>query len=127
MRSVMRAVLESERDIDVVGEAGELESAVCIFDREHPDVVVLEMGMSSLAGTTGIAALLEDAPGAGVVVATMQYDPAFAQSALRAGALGFVSKDLADSELAPAVRAAARGERYVSPRVRALLDARRRG
>ena len=53
----------------------------------------------------------------------MDDSPVFAQRALAAGALGFVSKDLADGELPQAVRAAARGEEYVSPRVAARLDA----
>src|SRR5271167_1681295 len=56
----------------------------------------------------------------------MQDNPVFAQHALASGALGFVLKELADSELAQAVRAAARGEEYVSPRVAARLDALRR-
>lgn len=53
-----------------------------------------------------------------------EYDPAFARLALAAGATGFVSKDLADSELPSAVRAAARDERYISPRVAARLSGR---
>ena len=59
-----------------------------------------------------------------IVLATMELNPAFAQLALAAGATGFVSKDLADSELVPAVRAAAIGTRYVSPRVTRSLGSR---
>ena len=57
------------------------------------------------------------------MVLTVEENPAFAQRALAAGAVGFVAKDLADAELPDAIRAAARGEEYVSPRISAKLDA----
>jgi two-component system, NarL family, response regulator NreC len=57
-----------------------------------------------------------------IVVLTMEDNPMFAQRAFVAGVLGFVAKDLADGELPQAVRAAARGEEYVSPRVAARLN-----
>ncbi len=62
-------------------------------------------------------------PGTGVVVLTMQEDPAFAREALRAGALGYVLKEAADEELLQAVRLAAAGETYLNPRLGARLAA----
>ena len=70
-----------------------------------------------------IGKLREQAPDTQIVVLTMDENPVFAQRALACGAVGFVLKDVADGELPQAVRAAARGEEYVSPRVAARLDA----
>jgi DNA-binding NarL/FixJ family response regulator len=124
MRAILRQVLEAESDIAVVGEAGDLESAVRIVNRQRPDVLVVEMRLPPGSGVEVVGMLCARAPETRIVVASMEYDPAFAQSVLEAGAVGFVSKDLADSELPSAVRAAANSERYVSPRVSALLEAR---
>ena len=70
-----------------------------------------------------ISRLRERAPDTKIVVMTMEENPVFAQRAFAAGALGFVAKDRADEELPQAVRAAARGEEFVSPRIAARLDA----
>jgi two-component system response regulator NreC len=73
-----------------------------------------------------IGKLRERVPDTQIVVLTMDDSPVFAQRAIAAGALGFVLKDLADGDLPQAVRAAARDEEYVSPRVAARLDALQR-
>lgn len=65
----------------------------------------------------------EEVPGTAIVVLTMEECPVFAQQALDVGAVGFVLKDRADSELPTAIRNAARGEKYVSTRVAAGLEA----
>jgi len=74
-----------------------------------------------LAGIETIRQLRERAPATQIVVTTMQENPAFAQRAFAAGALGFVVKDRADEELPCAVRTAARGEEFVSPPIAARL------
>jgi two-component system response regulator NreC len=70
-----------------------------------------------------IPEIREAVPQTGVVVLTMQEDPAFAREALRAGALGYVLKEAADEELLQAVRLAADGENYLNPRLGARLAA----
>lgn len=128
MRSSLRGVLDGEWDIDVVAEAGDLESTVRYVQLDRPHVLVLGLRPPNGSGIAAIHVVLRDrVSDIGIVVATMECDPAFAQRALAAGALGFVSKHLADTELPPAVRAVARGERYVSPPVGARLNARRGG
>jgi two-component system response regulator NreC len=86
-------------------------------------VLVLDLRMGGGSSIEAIRSLSERVPATKIVVLTMEDNPVFAQRALAAGALGFVAKDLADSELPQAVRAASRGEEYVSPRVAARLDA----
>jgi len=82
-------------------------------------VLVLDLRMDGASSIDTVRTLSERSPDTRIVVLSMEDSPVFAQRALTAGAMGFVTKDLADGELPQAVRAAARGEEYVSPRVRA--------
>ena len=122
MRRSLRLLLDVEQDLEVVAEAGDHASTVRHVHSHQPDVLVLDLRMSDGAGIEAVRVFSERAPETKTVVLTMEDDPVFAQRALTAGAHGFVAKDLADAELAPAVRAAARGEEYISPRVAARLD-----
>ena len=124
IRRSMREVLDGEEGIDVVGEAGEVESTVHCVRLHRPHVLVCDLRMPSLSNLATMQLIRERVARTKIVLATMELNPAFAQLALAAGATGFVSKDLADSELVPAVRAAAIGTRYVSPRVTRSLGAR---
>ena len=126
MRRSLRLLLEGEEGVEVIAEAGDMESAVRYVQRHRPHVLVFDLRMQSGSSIETIGRLREQAPDTHVVVLTMQDNPVFAQHALGSGALGFVLKELADSELPQAVRAAALGEEYVSPRVAARLDALRR-
>jgi two-component system response regulator NreC len=123
VRRSLRRLLEDEPEVTVVGEAGELTSAGQEVDGRHPQVLVLDLHMRGGASIEAIRSLSDRAPHTSIVIVTMEDSPVFAQRALAAGALGFVSKDLADEELPQAVRAAARGEQYLSPRVAARLEA----
>ena len=89
----------------------------------RPDVLVLDLTMPGGSSIEAIGRLREEAPETQIVVITMDDSPVFAQRAIAAGALGYVSKELADIELPGAVRAAAAGEQFVSPRLAARLDA----
>jgi two-component system, NarL family, response regulator NreC len=88
-------------------------------------VLVLDLRIQG-ASNEAIGELRERAPETQLVVLTMSDSPVFAQHALACGALGFVLKELADGELPQAVRAAASGSEYVSPRVAPRLEALRR-
>lgn len=128
VRSGLRMLLEAEPDFGVVGEAGDVETARRTVQATKPAVLVLDLNMpgepSSLDAIKSIASV---SPGTRVVVLTMHEEPEFAQAALRAGALGYVQKAAADSELVEAVRRAAAGERYVNPRLGAALAAQEAG
>ncbi len=123
MRRSLRLLLDSEDDVEVVAEAGDHPSAVRHVQGHQPDVLVLDLRMNNGAGIEAVRGICERSPATKTVVLTMEDDPMFAQRTLAAGAYGFVAKDLADAELVAAVRAAARSEEYVSPRVAARLDA----
>jgi len=122
----MRLLLDHEQDIDVRGEATDLSTAVRQVDRHAPHVLVLDLRLPNGSTIETIRRLRAQAPGTEIVVLTMEESPTFAQQTLDAGAVGFVLKDRADTELVAAVRLAALREEYVSPRVSAALAARQR-
>jgi two-component system, NarL family, response regulator NreC len=126
MRRTLKALLDSEPGIEVIAEAGNLALATRHVHRYAPDVLVLDLRLPDGSSLAAIGELRREAPSTQIVVLTMQESPATAKQALDIGALGFVVKDTADAELADAVRCAADGDAYVSPRVAARVDALRR-
>jgi two-component system response regulator NreC len=123
MRRSLRRLLESEDDLEVIAEAGDLETVMRHVREHRPRVLALDLGMSNGSSIEAIRRLREEVPGTEIVVLTMEDSPVFAQQTLDAGAIGFVLKDMADEDLLEAVRRAASGLNYVSPRVAASLTA----
>jgi two-component system response regulator NreC len=126
MRRSLRFLLDREDGVEVIAEAVDLASVVRLVHSHQPHVLVLDLSMPDGSSIETIGKLRERVPDTQIVVLTMDDSPVFAQRALAAGALAFVLKDLADGELPEAVRAAARGGEYVSPRVAVRLDALQR-
>ncbi|HXR28480.1 MAG TPA: response regulator transcription factor [Solirubrobacteraceae bacterium] len=123
IRRSVRLLLEGEQDVELIAEADDVASAAHQVQGTHPNVLVLDLSMPGGSSIEAIGQLRERAPATQIVVMTMEESPVFAQRALAAGALGYVSKELADKELADAVRAAAHGEEFVSPSIGVRLDA----
>jgi two-component system response regulator NreC len=121
LRSGLRMLLDSEGGLEVVAEAANTDDAWRYVRSHRPDVLILDLNMPGGSGLDLIPRLSAEEPGTKIVVLTMQRDPAFARQALRTGAHGYVIKDAADIELVEAVRAAARGDRYINPRLGAKL------
>jgi two-component system response regulator NreC len=126
MRHSLRLLLDGEEDVEVVAEAEDMATVARYAEDHRPHVLVLDLGMPDGSSIEEIGRLRERAPDTQIVVMTMEQNPVFAQRAFAAGALGFIAKDLADAELPQAVRAAARGEEFVSPRIARRLDALQR-
>jgi two-component system response regulator NreC len=118
----LRLLLDGEDDLDVIAEADDISLVVPHVTGHKPHVLVLDLSMPGGSSLEAIGRLREGTPETRIVVLTMDENPLFAQQALSAGALGFVLKDNADEELPCAVRAAARGEEFVSPRAKARLE-----
>lgn len=123
MRHSLRMLLDGEEDLDVVAEADDLISVIRHLRRYRAPVVVLGLGIAGGSVGEAIGQLRAPASGAQIVVLTMDENPVLAQRALAAGALGFVVKDLADTELPKAIRHAAQGKQCVSPKIAARLGA----
>jgi DNA-binding NarL/FixJ family response regulator len=125
MRRSLRTLLDGEADLRVVAETDSLATALAHVRARHPDVLVLDLGLSSGRGLRIVGDLHAQAPGTRIVVLTANDDPAFAQGALDSGALGLVLKEMADSDLPAAVRAAWNEQRYVSPGLAGGIAAQR--
>ena len=123
----LRGLLDGERGLEVVGEESDLHALARRTRGRRPHVLVLDLGRSRGAYIQTIQRLREQWPESHVVVLTMDDDAVLARHALKAGARAFVLKEMADSDLPRAIRSAARGEQFVSPRVSKRLPARRRG
>jgi two-component system response regulator NreC len=123
VRQGLRLLIDADPRMQVVAEAGTVADAERLTRAHRPSVLVLDINMHGESGLDAIPRLRADAPETGIVVLTMQDDPAFARQALQAGALGFVLKEAADEELLQAVGLAAEGENYLNPRLGARLAA----
>lgn len=116
MRKSLRVLLDGEADIDVIAETDSVQSMMRHLRVSRPDVLVLDLGMSSSgSGIETLSRLRRHARDIAIVVLTVNDEPAFAVRALQNGALGLVLKELSDSDLPSAVREASHGHRYVSP------------
>jgi DNA-binding NarL/FixJ family response regulator len=120
MRAGFRAVLEATGDMEVVAEASDGAEAVALAKRLRPDVVLMDIRMPVLDGIAATRALT---PGTRVLVLTTFGLDDYIIEAIRAGASGFILKDVPTAELVHAVRVIAAGEALLSPGVtRRLLD-----
>jgi len=122
VRSGLRLVLDAEPGFEVVAEAGDVDSALRSVLGYKPSVLLLDLDMpGERSSLDAIPAVADVSSTTRVVVLTMHADPEFARQALRGGALGYVLKEAADSELVEAVRRVAAGETYLNPRLGAAL------
>ncbi len=117
MRRSLRQLLDGEPGIRVVAEAPDLNMAITHVHGHHPDVLVLDLRMPNGSSIDLIRRIRVQAADTNVVVITMHDGRAYASQAHQAGAVGYVLKDTADEELPEAVRRAARGQVYTSPRI----------
>ena len=121
VRSGLRLLLEGEDGIEVVGEAGTVRDAIFEVRVGKPDVILLDVMMPGKTGIQGAPELLKEAPGAKLLVLSMQDDPRYVREAFGAGVAGYVLKEAADTEVVDAVRQVAGGGRYVHPALGARL------
>lgn len=123
VRRGLRQVLEAEPRFEVVSEAANLTDGHRYLLGHHPHVLVLDLNLPEGLSLDAIPTLRSEFPDTQIVVLTMQEEPAYARSALSAGALGYVLKEAAESELVEAVDRAAAGDTYLNPRLGAKVAA----
>ena len=125
LRAGFRALLDAERDIEIIAEAADGEEAVALAGRHQPDVVLMDIRMPKLDGllATKQIAANEDLAGTKVIILTTFELDEYVFEALRSGASGFLVKDTEPAELIRAVRAVVEGNGLLSPSVTAKLIA----
>jgi len=123
VRRGIRQVLDAEDGFEVLAEASDLDGTRRYLRGHHPDVLVLDLNLSGGSSLGAICELRAEFPGTQIVVLTMEGEPRYAREALSSGALGYVLKEAAESELVEAVRRAAAGDTYLNPRLGAAVAA----
>jgi two-component system response regulator NreC len=123
LRAGLKSLLNAQPDIQVVGEADTAEQAVRVAQETQPDLVLMDISMGDMGGIAATRQVLRACPATRVLMLTMHDDAAYVQQALDAGAVGYVLKRAADSELLAAIRAVQRGEAFLYPSVaKTLID-----
>jgi NarL family two-component system response regulator LiaR len=121
VREGLRAVLEDEDEIAIVGEAANGQEAIDLFARLKPDVVLMDLQMPIVDGPEATRRIRELAPDAHILVLTTYATDEFIFKALRAGARGYLLKDASVDELMAAIRTVHAGQTLLAPAVAARL------
>ena len=124
VRAGIAAIVDGEPDLEVVAEAADGAAALEVAGRVRPDVVLMDIRMPGMDGLTATARLTAGPEAPRVLVLTTFHQDAYVFEALRAGASGFVLKDVEPADLLAAIRVVATGEAMLSPAVtKRLIDA----
>ena len=122
VRQGIRGVLEEVEGLEVVAEAGDGDEAIALVLEHNPDVVVLDVNMPGKTGLEVARLLRDEAPAVRVLILSMHDDPEYVLQAVRAGADGYVLKDVAPAELREAVTAVRDGREYFTAQVTQQLS-----
>lgn len=117
VREGIRLIIESQDDMEVVGEAGDGREAIRLAEELKPDLVLMDVSMPGLNGLLATAKLKRIMPDVKILTLTRHTDEAYLQELLQAGVSGYVLKQSASIEMLRAVRAVARGDNYLDPAI----------
>jgi DNA-binding NarL/FixJ family response regulator len=120
-RRGLQMVLEQEPDIEVVGEAGDGAEAVTMAANTAPDIVLLDVRMPKRGGIDACTAIKDAVPSVAIIMLTISDEEADLYDAIKAGAVGYLLKDIPIDEVATAVRAVRGGQSYISPSMASKL------
>jgi two-component system response regulator NreC len=123
VRTGLRLLLDGEDGLETVAEAGTARDAVFEARKHKPDVILMDVVLPDKNGIAATPDVLAEAPGAKVLVLSMEDDPTYVREAFAAGASGYVLKEAADTELVTALKQVAAGESYVHPALGARMVA----
>lgn len=117
VREGFKFIIESQSDMEIVGEAGDGRAAVELARELQPDIVLMDISMPKLNGLKAAALLKRVAPDIKILTLTRHTDTAFLQELLQAGVSGYVLKQSSSDEIIRALRAIAEGNNYLDPAI----------
>jgi two-component system response regulator NreC len=121
MRTGLRALLERQLNLEVVGESENGRETVGLAASLRPDVVVMDVGMPVLNGIEATQMIVTQCPTVAVIILSMHADESYVMRALKAGARGYLLKDSAAADLIGAIHAISQGKSFFSPKVSRIL------
>ena len=121
VRDRLRLLLETQEDITVVGEAADGRKAVDQVLKLKPDVVIMDIAMSGINGIEATQQILKTLPAVKVIILSIHSSTEHVSRALRAGAIGYVLKELAGEDVVNAVKAVYLGHRYLCQQISEFL------
>ena len=117
IRDGLRALLEKEPDMEVVGEAQDGITTVRLAKKFLPNIVIMDIGMPDMNGIDATRQIISETQGVKVIALSMHSDRRFVLQMLKAGASGYLLKDSAFEELASAIKTVMAGQPYLSPKI----------
>ncbi len=121
VRSGLGAVVGAADGLLLVGEAGDGEEALRVCEKNHPDVILMDLLMPRMDGVAATRAILHNWPHIKIIALTSFAEKEFVEGALQAGAAGYLLKNISASELVAAIRRAASGQPSLSPEAAQVL------
>jgi DNA-binding NarL/FixJ family response regulator len=115
VREGIKLLVNSQPDMEVIGEAGDGEAAITMFDELSPDVIVMDISMPNLNGLRATKRLKSKHPGVKILTLTRHTDDGYLRQLISAGASGYVLKQSAPSELINAIRTVGKGNSFLDP------------
>ena len=117
VREGLAARINAQPDLEVCGEAADVDEALALHDRIHPDLVIIDLALRTGHGLDLIKTIDQRKSSTKMLVISAHDESVFAERVIRAGALGYVSKQEAQEQVLDAISTVLRGERYVSDRL----------
>lgn len=121
MRAGLRALLEDEAGIEIIGEAENGEEVLHLASEFSPDIVLMDVGMPEMGGIEATRRLKSLYPQIQVLVLTVYEEESLLREAIKAGAAGYIIKRAAEEELMTAIQAVSRGYMYIHPAITHFL------